>query len=181
MSDLIESCVDSEPVFTGRLLHVYRDRVTLPDGSEGVREWINHPGAVVIVAELPDGRFLMEYQYRYPVGETMLEFPAGKLAPQEDPLLCAQRELLEETGYESEAWEYVGKMHPCIGYSNEIIHIYLARGLQPAAGGARLDEGEFLEVAAMSASEIQEAIANERLTDAKTITAWHRVLPRLSA
>lgn len=174
---LAELTLASEPVFRGRLLDVRRDRVRLPDGGEAVREYIRHPGAVVIVAMLDDGRLLFERQFRYPLRRSFLEFPAGKLDGDEDLLECARRELREETGYAAREWTHVGVMHPCIGYSDERIEIFLAFGLQ--SGERALDDGEFLEVVSFDIDEVERMIAAGEITDAKSIAAFHRTLPQL--
>ena len=155
---LHEAQLDSRQVFKGRLLDVRSDRVSLPDGNESVREYAIHPGAVVIIAEQDDGRLLFERQYRYPVRQVFLELPAGKIDPGEDILNTAVRELLEETGHSASDWRYLGVMHPCIGYSNERIEIFLARGLRRESA-PQLDHGEFLD------------LLSGEITDAKTITA----------
>lgn len=169
---LAEKRLDGEQVFDGRLLKVYRDTVMLPDGGSATREYIKHPGAVVIVAVLPDGKLVFERQFRYPVGEVFLELPAGKLDPDETLLACAQRELLEETGYRAGHWQHLGVMHPCIGYSDERIEIFFARDLH--FEGQKLDEGEFLEIVSMSYEEAEAAVLDGSITDAKTITALFR-------
>ncbi len=164
--------LDSEPVFEGALLKVRRDRVRLPDGAESMREYVRHPGAVVVLAVLPDGRLLFERQYRYPLRRAFLELPAGKIDAGEDLLGCACRELREETGYEADEWQYLGVMHPCIGYSDERIEIFLARGLSHV--GDALDDGEFLEVLTLSVEEALEAAQDGRITDGKSIVALFR-------
>lgn len=169
-SHLIESCLDSETIWQGRLLHVVRDQVKLPDGTDGVREYIKHPGAVVIIPELPNGDLVFERQYRYPVGRVMLEFPAGKIDPDEPPLLTAQRELLEETGYTAEEWTHLATMHPTIGYANEAIDIFLARGLRDT-GSRHLDEGEFVDIVIMGLEQAMLEVRFGRLTDGKTLSA----------
>ena len=118
---LRESLVISEEIFAGRLLRVRRDKVRLPDGKLATREFVTHPGAVVMIAELPNGKLLFERQFRYPLDRVFLELPAGKIHPGEDILLTARRELQEETGYVAEHWHYLGVIHPCIGYSDERI------------------------------------------------------------
>jgi ADP-ribose pyrophosphatase len=154
-------------VFSGRLLEVHRDRVRLPDGSEGVREYIRHPGAVAIVALFADGRVLLERQFRYPVGRVFVEIPAGKLEPGEDHLETGKRELLEETGYVAREWRKLGHIHNAIGYSDEVIEIWLARGLELRE--QKLAEGEFLEVFSLPLAEAQAMARDGRITDVKTI------------
>ncbi|WP_211166888.1 NUDIX domain-containing protein [Aromatoleum evansii] len=174
---LEESELESSPVYDGVLLKVRRDRVSLPDGSESVREYITHPGAVVVVAVLPDGRLVFERQFRYPLRRAFLELPAGKIDAGEELLACARRELREETGYEAAAWQYLGVMHPCIGYSDERIEMFLARDLTHV--GDALDDGEFLEILTFTVDEAVRAVMEGVITDAKTITALFRALPLL--
>jgi ADP-ribose pyrophosphatase len=164
---LVEQQLDSAEVYRGHFLRVLKDRVALPDGSTSSREFIRHPGAVMVVPLLDDGRLLMERQFRYPMGRVMLEFPAGKLDPGEDPLACGQRELTEETGYTAAEWAYAGVLHNAIAYSDEGIHIYFARGL--VQGLQRLDEGEFLELVSHTPAELDALAARGELTDAKSL------------
>ena len=167
---LVESEIASETVFKGALLEVRKDRVLLPDGKESLREYIVHPGAVVILAFLDNGKLLFERQFRYPLRRVFLELPAGKIDPGEPILYTARRELLEETGYVASDWEYIGVMHPCIGYSDEKIEIFTARGLH-LAGARQLDHNEFLEVVELAPSAAKAAVWNGQITDAKTVTA----------
>ncbi|QLI82348.1 NUDIX hydrolase [Chitinibacter fontanus] len=167
-SHLFEEPISSARVFDGNLLHVNRDTIRLPDGSEATREYILHPGAVMIIPQLPDGRLLMERQYRYPLHRVFIEFPAGKLEIGEDPLECAKRELLEETGYSAASWEYLGVLHPIISYTDEEIKLFLARDL--TAGVAQLDAGEFVECISMSMDELVEGVIDGSITDAKTVS-----------
>lgn len=164
---LVERLLDSEQVFQGHFLDVRRDRVALPDGGIATREYIRHPGAVMVVPLLEDGRLLMERQYRHPMRRVMLEFPAGKLDAGEDPLACGRRELLEETGYSAAEWAYAGVLHNAIAYSDEGIHIFFARGL--TRGSQQLDEGEFLELVTHSVDDLDRLAAAGELTDAKTL------------
>lgn len=167
MTQLLETLVSSEKLLEGNFLHVKRDTVRLPDGKHATREYVVHPGAVVVVPLLDDGQVVLERQYRYPVGQVMIELPAGKLDDGEDPLLCGLRELHEETGYTAGQWAYAGKMHLAIAYSTEIIHIYFARGL--TAGARKLDEGEFLEVFTAPVQQLLDWCADGTITDAKTL------------
>ncbi|MFT3665338.1 NUDIX domain-containing protein [Piscinibacter sp.] len=164
---LREETVASETVFAGRLLEVRRDRIRLPDGAEATREFIVHPGAVMVVPMLDDGRLVMERQWRYPLARVMLEFPAGKLERGEPARDCAQRELFEETGYRAAHWARAGVLHNAIAYSNEHIEIWFARGL--VAGQRRLDEGEFLDIELVDAGELDRLCAAGAVTDAKTL------------
>lgn len=164
---LIETTVSSQTVYRGHFLELRRDEVALPDGTMAAREYVIHPGAVMIVAVLPDGRLVMERQYRYPVRQTMIEFPAGKLDAGEGGLACAQRELWEETGYKARRWAKAGVMHPVIGYATEVIEIWFAQDL--TLGERHLDAGEFLDVFAASQDELESWMQVGQLTDAKTI------------
>lgn len=169
-SHLIESELSSKTVFEGALLNVRKDRVLLPNGKESIREYIVHPGAVVILAFLDNGKLLFEKQYRYPLRRVFLELPAGKIDPGESIIDTARRELKEETGYIASEWEYLGVMHPCIGYSDERIEIFSARGLH-LAGERELDHNEFLDVLELSPDDARQAVWDGRITDAKTITS----------
>lgn len=164
---LREETVSSETVFQGRLLQVRRDRIRLPDGGDATREFIVHGGAVMVVPMLDDGRLVMERQWRYPLAQVMLEFPAGKLDPNESTHDCAQRELFEETGYRAGEWARAGVLHNAIAYSSERIEIWFARGL--VAGPRRLDDGEFLDIELCSVDELDRRCAAGEVTDAKTL------------
>ncbi len=166
-SHLRESIVAGEEVFSGQLLRVKCDTVRLPDGKQATREFVSHPGAVVMIAELPNGKLLFERQFRYPLDRVFLELPAGKIHPGEDILLTARRELREETGYVAEHWHHLGVIHPCIGYSDERIEIFFARGLSHV--GHALDDGEFLEVLELGLAEALDAVRDGRLTDGKSV------------
>lgn len=169
---LTEKTLSSESVFHGVLLNVYRDRVSLPNGAESVREHIYHPGAVVIIAVLPNGNLIFERQFRYPLHRVFIELPAGKIDQGEPPIETAKRELLEETGYLANEWAHIGVMHPCIGYSDEKIEIFIARGLTHT-GSRNLDHNEFLDVVEISPAEAKQAVWDGKITDAKTITALY--------
>lgn len=170
MSDahLVEIKLRSQQVLKGDFLDVRRDIVRLPDGREASREYVIHPGAVMIVAQLGDGQLVLERQFRYPVRAVMIEFPAGKLDAGEASLACAQRELLEETGYTAREWARAGVLHPVISYSTEFIDIWFARGL--TLQQRKLDAGEFLDVFTAPASALMDMSRSGQITDAKTLT-----------
>jgi ADP-ribose pyrophosphatase len=169
---LKETRVDGEIAYDGHFLKVSRDRVKLPDGKITQREFIRHPGAVVILALFDDGRVLLERQFRYPNGQVFIEFPAGKIDPGEASLACAKRELEEETGYTATDWHYVCTIHNAIAYSDEHLDLFLARGLKE--GEAKLDDGEFLETFTATLPEMLEMVKRGDITDVKTVigTFW---------
>ncbi|MBU6492563.1 MAG: NUDIX hydrolase [Burkholderiales bacterium] len=164
---LIETRIDGETLFEGNFLTLKRDRVRLPDGKEATREFLEHPGAVMVIPLFDDGQVLMERQFRYPLRQVMCEFPAGKLDADESPLFCAQRELLEETGYSAGRWQRITRIHPVISYSTEFIDIFLARDL--SAGQRQLDDGEFLETFTMPATQLLDWVRCGQVSDVKTV------------
>ena len=157
----------SEEIFDGVILHVQRDTVRLPNGSETIREVIRHIGAVCVIPVLDNGDVIMERQYRYPLDRVILEIPAGKLdAAGENRLSAVQRELREETGYTAEEWTEIGDFHPAPAYSDEFITMYLARGLKK--GDRHLDADEFLDVYTVPLKDLVEDVMAGRISDAKT-------------
>ncbi|MES2297767.1 MAG: NUDIX hydrolase [Pseudomonadota bacterium] len=166
-SHLKETRVDGEIVYEGSFLKLTRDRVALPNGHVAAREYILHPGAVVILPVLDDGRVLLERQFRYPLDRVFIEFPAGKIDAGEQALACAKRELQEETGYTASDWQFVCTIHNAIAYSDEHLDLFLARGLVP--GPAKLDEEEFLDTCTVSMDELMELVRSGQITDVKTV------------
>jgi ADP-ribose pyrophosphatase len=164
---LNEETLASERVFDGKLLHIRSDRVRLPNGKESVREVVMHPGAVLVIATLDNGKLLFERQYRHPLQRVFLELPAGKIDAGEHFLDTARRELREETGYKARTWRHLGTTHPCIGYSDEHIEIFLAHGLSYI--GHERDHEEFLEIIELSLADAMAAIRDGEITDGKTI------------
>ena len=167
MSDLAEKQLHSENVFDGVLLHVYQDQVELPNGRESIREYIKHPGASVMIPLTENGEVILERQYRYPLGRELIELPAGKIDPGEDPLESARRELEEETGYSGGQFVRLGKLNPCIGYSDEVIYIYLVTDLTFVE--ERQDTDEFIETFRLPLDDALEAVRTGEITDAKTM------------
>ncbi|SDD26001.1 ADP-ribose pyrophosphatase [Cupriavidus sp. YR651] len=164
---LRETCVASATIHRGKFLTLKQDIVRLPDGKQTGREYVLHPGAVMMIPLFDDGTVLMERQFRYPVGEVMLEFPAGKLDPEEGAQRCGERELLEETGYTARRWDYLARIHPVISYSTEFIDLFLARDL--TAGESKLDDGEFLETFITPVGQVIDWVRQGRISDVKTI------------
>ena len=166
--DLIEKKVSSEDVFDGRLLHVKRDTVELPNGDTATREWIKHPGASAVIPLLSDGNIILVRQYRYPIGKVTLEVPAGKLdSKTEDPYKCAERELSEETGYHANKIEKLGTIATTVGFSDEYIHLYAAEDLTP--GPQHPDEDEFINVVKVPLTEAATMVNEGKIYDAKSI------------
>ncbi|MDP2247556.1 MAG: NUDIX hydrolase [Nitrosomonadales bacterium] len=169
LDDLTETCLSSIQIGNTKFLEVKRDRVRLANGNESEREYIVHPGAVLIIPMLDNGHLVLERQFRYPLRQVFIELPAGKIDPNEDPLATGQRELLEETGYIADEWIYLAAQHPCIGYSDEIIYVYLARGL--TAGQYQRDVDEALQVFEASLPDCLAMVQRGEITDGKTIIA----------
>lgn len=171
---LIERRTGSTTLLQGGFLEVRRDTVQLPDGSAATREFIQHPGAVAVIPLLdsgPDPRLVLVRQHRYPIDRVLLEWPAGKRDAHEATLACAQRELVEETGYVATEWAFAGHIHNAAAYSTERLTLWFARGLVP--GPARPDHGEFVETVLMTAAELAALDARGELTDVKTLIGLH--------
>ncbi len=165
--DLKETRLETALVYEGDFIQVRKDRVLLPDGAVSSREYLNHPGAVAVLAILDNGNLVMERQFRYAPQREFIELPAGKIDHGEDILLTAQRELLEETGYVASEWTHLTTAWPCIGYADERMEYFLARGL--SYQGHKLDDGEFLEVFELSLPKAIEWIRQGKINESKTI------------
>lgn len=177
--DFTEHCVSSKTVYQGKLLHVLEDQVRLPDGRPAQREYVDHPGASMMLAFPEPDTVLLVRQFRYPHRRDFIEIPAGKIDPGEDPLRTAQRELREECGYEARDWRHLATIHPCIGYSNERIELYLAGELTHV--GHAPDDGELIEVMPMKLAEALRRVEEGAITDQKTVIGllWaDRFLPK---
>ena len=167
MINLKESKISSEIIYQGSLLDVRRDKVRLPNGNTSIREWIKHPGAVCIIPQLPDNRIALIRQYRYPVRKEMIELPAGKLEENENPAICAMRELEEEIGYRTEKITFLTHIHPAIGFADEVMGLYLAQNMVKTI--SKQDEDEFLELMPTDLNKAVQMVWNGEITDVKTI------------
>lgn len=165
--NLHEHQLNTTKVYSGKLLHVHRDEVRLPDGNTSFREYIRHPGAVVVLPITDAGELILERQHRYPLGREFIEVPAGKIDPGEQTLACAQRELLEETGYKARDWRYVTTVYPCIGYADEQLIYYLAKGLE--FEGHRRDADEFLEIFTLPLEQALAMVKTGEICEVKTV------------
>ncbi|MBQ3104188.1 MAG: NUDIX hydrolase [Oscillospiraceae bacterium] len=173
-SNLVETKLSSELIYDGKILHVYKDQVTLPNGHAALREVMRHVGAVCMVALTEDNRVAVERQYRYPVGQVITEIPAGKLdSKEEDHEEAAKRELWEETGITAKSWQYLGTIYPAAAYTDEVLYIYLARDL--SFGERHLDEDEFLDVEFVKIEDVVEEIMAGKIPDSKTQVSILRV------
>ena len=167
MSDLKESTISTTVVYKGDFLDVRQDEVLLPNGETAAREWINHPGAVVIVPILPNGEIALIKQFRYAAGSEFIELPAGKLDAGEDPEECALRELEEEIGYRANKIKFLANIHPAIGFTNEIMGVFLAENLEKTEHNR--DNDEFLELVPTTLTEALNLVWENKITDVKSI------------
>ncbi len=167
MRDLTQKTLKKETVFDGQILHVRRDEARMPDGQIVEREVVEHPGGVGIALEDENGRFYVVRQWRYAQEQETLEYPAGKKEKGEDPLMTAQREIVEETGYEGTNWKYLGSMMPTPAYDTEVIELYYAR--KGVFRGQHLDSDEELDVKTCSLEELTEGVLAGTIRDAKTM------------
>ncbi|VEF47900.1 MutT/NUDIX family protein [Bacillus freudenreichii] len=171
MNKFEEKTVGTKPIFDGKIISVQVDEVELPDGKRSSREIVRHPGAVALIPLTNEKKIVMVEQYRKPLERSLIEIPAGKLEPGEEPAVTAERELEEETGYRAGKMEYITSFYTSPGFANEIIHIYLATELEALDNPADGDEDEFVELVEISLEEALECMKNERIYDAKTVFA----------
>ena len=166
-ADFTERKLNSKRVYQGGFFDVYRDEIRRPDGKPAVREYIRHPGAVMMLPLLDERTVLLVHQFRYPLRRHFIELPAGKLEAGEKPLATAKRELVEECGYEARRWRHLATLHPCIGYSDERIELYLARDLRHVGAGP--EDGEFVEVVPTPLTRALEWVKEGRITEVKAM------------
>lgn len=164
-----EEAIESNRIYSGRVVNLDVDRVRLPDGGESVREVVRHAGAVVILPLFGDGRIALVRQFRYPIGDDLLELPAGTLEPGEPPQACAQRELVEETGWRAGQMEGLGSFYSTPGFTDEVLHSFVATDLDPGDGGRTPDEDEFIDVVVLSTEEVMSVARRGDIRDAKTL------------
>ncbi len=172
MKDEHFKILSTQTVFKGRIFDVVSEDLVLPNGSHVKREFVTHPGAVVIIPRLNSHSLLLIRQYRHAIRESILEFPAGTLEEGENPIECAKREVVEETGYSASDWADLGEIVPGPGFCNEVQYCFVAGDLKPSSQS--LDEDEVIEVVEMSIADIQQEIATGRIKDAKSIAAFAR-------
>ncbi|MFT8362412.1 MAG: NUDIX hydrolase [Sporolactobacillus sp.] len=166
---LTEKKTKSQELFKGRVVDLFLDHVQLPDGTTATREVVRHPGAVAVIAVTPQGKLLLVRQYRYPIDKIIYEIPAGKLEAGEDPLLAAQRELEEETGYKCRELRRIISFYTTPGFSDEYIHLYYTDSL--IAGTQHLDRDEFLEASAFELKEAVQLVETKQIADLKSLYA----------
>lgn len=159
--------ISSKKVYEGRILNIVQDEITLPNGKTAMREVIQHSGAAAVLPIDENGMLVLVSQYRHAAKQMVLEIPAGILEKGEKPIACAKRELEEETGYKSEDITFLTEIFTAIGYSDEVIHIYLAKNLEQ--GTINLDPEEFIEIQKYTLEEAVQMIFDSKITDSKTI------------
>lgn len=169
--EFTEKTINSQLIFDGRVVKLYKDKIELPTGQESLREVVKHSGGVVIFAKKED-KVLLVKQFRYPMKEVLYELPAGKLEIGEDPFEAAKRELEEETGYCANKWTDLGYVYTSPGYSDEKLYLYMAEDLKFTH--CHPDEGEILQALEYSYEDVLKMIANGEINDAKTLCAIMR-------
>lgn len=171
MKKFEEKTTKTTPIYDGKIVKLQVDDVTLPNGNVGKREIIKHPGAVAVIAITDEGKLVLVEQYRKALERSIVEIPAGKLEPGEEPIVTARRELEEETGYGAQSLTYLQAFATSPGFADEIIHLFVAKDLYKIENKADLDEDEFVELVEVSLEEAGQMVADERIYDAKTAFA----------
>ncbi|MGE6375252.1 NUDIX hydrolase [Peribacillus muralis] len=176
MKKFEEKTLSSEKIFTGRVISLQVDEVELPDGKTSKREIVKHPGAVAIIALTEDNKIIMVEQYRKALERSLIEIPAGKLEKGEEPVLSAERELEEETGYECEKMEHIISFYTSPGFADELVHLYVAHNLKKKENAAPLDEDEFVELIELTLEDAENYLLEGKIQDAKTAYAVQYLL-----
>ncbi|MEH7545656.1 ADP-ribose pyrophosphatase [Neobacillus bataviensis] len=171
MDNLTEKTIKSEEIFSGKIISLHLQDVELPNGKHSKREIIKHPGAVAVIAVTDENKVVMVEQYRKALERTIVEIPAGKLEKGEEPEICARRELEEETGYECSSLELLTSFYTSPGFADEIVHVYVAKGLTKKEDAAGLDEDEFVNLEELTLEEALKYVTEQKIFDAKTIFA----------
>lgn len=171
MENLEEKTISTKEIFKGRIISLQVDEVLLPNGNTSTREIIKHPGAVAVIAITEDDKLVVVEQYRKAFEKAIIEIPAGKLEKDEDPAVCARRELEEETGYGCKDLEHITSFYTSPGFADELVHIYLAKGLYKKEDAAGLDEDEFVNLMEISLEEALDLMKEQKILDAKTMYA----------
>lgn len=171
MKKFEEKTTKTTPIYDGKIVKLQVDDVTLPNGNVAKREIIKHPGAVAVIAVTDEGKLVLVEQYRKALERSIIEIPAGKLEPGEEPIVTARRELEEETGYGAQSLTYLQAFATSPGFADEIIHLFVAKDLYKIENKAELDEDEFVELLEVSLEEAGQMVADERIYDAKTAFA----------
>lgn len=166
---LTETKIDSQTIYEGKIINVYKDTVLLENGKKTTRELVTHQGGVCVVAVTDDNHVYMVEQFRYPFNKVILEVPAGKIDPNEDPLTCGKRELKEEVGVIAKNYENLGDFYPTVGFTNEIIYTYLATDLEISK--QQLDEDEFINIKKLPLKQVYDMVMSGEIKDGKTQTA----------
>lgn len=166
---LTETKIDSQTIYEGKIINVYKDTVLLENGKKTTRELVTHQGGVCVVAVTDDNYVYMVEQFRYPFNKVILEVPAGKIDPNEEPLTCGKRELKEEVGVIAKNYENLGDFYPTVGFTNEIIYTYLATDLEVSK--QQLDEDEFINIKKLPLKQVYNMVMSGEIKDGKTQTA----------
>ncbi len=176
---LLEHQLESQLIYQGKFFNLYKDIVQLPNDKSSSREYITHPGAVVVAPILEDNRIVFVKQYRYPIKKISLELPAGKLDPGESEEISARRELLEETGYSAEKLIFISEFYPCVGYSDERMHLYIAKDMTHIEQST--DHDEFIDPVILNYEEALQMVVEGEIFDQKTMLSLFLIKKHLGS